>query len=324
MIFDNHNRPINYLRLAVTDRCNLRCFYCMPSEGIRYLPKNELLSFEELVRVVSVLAVMGITKIRLTGGEPFLRKDLIHLMRMIRLIPGIKELHLTTNGLLAGDHIDELSQLVDSINLSLDTLDRKRFHQITRRDEFETCWTAFNKIRQAGIPVKLNMVVMDGKNTDDILPMAELSKESGISVRYIEEMPFNGTGSFHQQISWDHVAILNLLKSHYPDLKRLPTASGATASLYQIPGYQGTVGIIAAYSRTFCGTCNRIRLTAQGMLKTCLYDQGVLSVRDLLRSGVSDEEIKERLLQSFHERPKDGFEAEKASGVYQSMSTIGG
>jgi len=324
LIFDNHNRLINYLRLAVTDRCNLRCFYCMPAEGIRYLPKNELLSFEELVRVVSVLAEMGITKIRLTGGEPFLRKDLLQLMKMIRQIPGIKELHLTTNGLLAGDHIDELRQLVDSVNLSLDTLDRDRFHQITRRDEFEKCWTAFHKIRQARIPVKLNMVVMDGKNTDDIIPMAELSREEGISVRFIEEMPFNGTGSFHQQINWDHVAILNLLRSHYPDLKRLPSGPGATASLYEIPGYNGTVGIIAAYSRTFCGTCNRIRLTAQGILKTCLYDQGVLSVRDLLRSGVSDDDLKASLMQSFRERPKDGFEAEKASGVFQSMSTIGG
>lgn len=296
----------------------------MPAEGIRYLPKDELLSFEELVRVVNVLAKMGITKIRLTGGEPFLRKDLIQLMKMIRQISGIDELHLTTNGLLAGDHINELSSLVDSINLSMDTLDRNRFHQITRRDEFEKCWSAFTKIRQAGIPVKLNMVVMDGKNTDDILPMAELSKEPGISVRFIEEMPFNGTGSFDPTIRWDHVAILNHLKNQFPDLKRIPGGPGATATLYQIPGYNGTIGIIAAYSRTFCGSCNRIRLTAQGMLKTCLYDQGVLSVRDLLRSGVSDEEIKERLLQSFHERPKDGFEAEKASGVYQSMSTIGG
>lgn len=327
-LLDNHNRPLEYLRVAVTDRCNLRCFYCMPEEGIRYLPKKELLSFEEILRLVTILAEMGIHKIRITGGEPFLRKDLMELLRKIKAVPGIRDLHLTTNGLLTGPHIPELKSIgIASVNMSLDTLDPKRFHTITRRDEFHKTWESFNKLRKAGIPVKINMVVMDGKNTEDIIPMASLTRDSGVEVRFIEEMPFNGTGVHPGQLTWNHVAILKNLSDHFPGIQKVPTRPGATATTYQVPGHAGKLGIIAAYSRTFCGTCNRIRLTAQGVIKTCLYDQGVLQVRDLLRAGQSDDEIREAFLRVFRSRPKDGFEAEQLSRtqpVSESMSTIGG
>lgn len=327
-LLDNHNRPLEYLRVAVTDRCNLRCFYCMPEEGIRYLPKKDLLSFEEILRLVHILADMGIHKVRITGGEPFLRKDLMELLRKIKAIPGIRDLHLTTNGLLTGPHIPELKSIgIASVNMSLDTLDPKRFHTITRRDEFHKTWESFNKLREAGIAVKINMVVMDGKNTEDIIPMASLTRDSGVEVRFIEEMPFNGTGLHPGQLTWNHVAILKHLSDHFPGIQKIPTGPGATATSYQVPGHDGKLGTIAAYSRTFCGTCNRIRLTAQGVIKTCLYDQGVLQVRDLLRSGQSDAEIREAFLRVFRSRPKDGFEAEqfaRTQPVSESMSTIGG
>ena len=328
-LYDNHNRPITYLRLAVTDRCNLRCFYCMPEEGIRYIHKKELLTFEEIERLISIMASFGISKVRLTGGEPFVRNDLMKLIRTIVNLPGINDLHLTTNGILTAPHIAELKQLgIGSVNLSLDTLDRKRFHEITRRDEFEPVINTLNLLLKNEIPVKINAVVMEGKNIDDIIPLIELTKNSLVDVRFIEEMPFNGEGNHYPTLLWTHTKIKQYILEHYPSLYKIEDADFSTSSGYRIPGHEGSIGIIAAFSRTFCGTCNRIRITAQGELKTCLYDDGVLNIKEIVRSGKNDEFIKESLLQAFQSRPKDGFEAESKrknrSSISESMSTIGG
>ncbi len=328
-LYDNHNRAITYLRLAVTDRCNLRCFYCMPEEGIRYIHKKELLTFEEIERLISIMASFGISKVRLTGGEPFVRNDLMKLIRTIVDIKGINDLHLTTNGILTAPHIAELKQLgIASVNLSLDTLDRKRFYEITRRNEFEPVINTLNLLLKHEIPVKINAVVMDGKNIDDIVPLVELTKNSLVDVRFIEEMPFNGEGNHYPTLLWTHTKIKRYLQEHYPSLYKIEDPDFSTSSSYRIPGYQGSIGIIAAFSRTFCGSCNRIRVTAQGELKTCLYDDGVLNLKEIMRSGKNDEAIKESLLQAFQSRPKDGFEAElkrkNPSSISESMSTIGG
>jgi molybdenum cofactor biosynthesis protein A len=328
-LFDNHGRPLNYLRLAVTDRCNLRCFYCMPEDGIQYMPKKELLTFEEIERLIMLMVSMGISKIRLTGGEPFVRNDLMKLIRTIVEIPGVQELHLTTNGVLTAPHIPELKKLgIASVNLSLDTLDRERFKQITRRDEFLSTWKTFQLLQQAEIPVKINAVVMEGKNIDDIYPLVDLTKNENVSIRFIEEMPFNGEGNHYPKLNWTHKRILDYIRLVYPTMQKIADPANSTSSNYQIEGHAGTVGIIAAFSRTFCGTCNRIRMTAQGTLKTCLYDDGVLDVRKLLRSGSSDEEIKSKLLNAFRNRAVNGFDAEASRSSHQpaheSMSTIGG
>jgi molybdenum cofactor biosynthesis protein A len=327
-IFDNHGRPINYLRLAVTDRCNLRCFYCMPEEGIHYLPKKELLTFEEIERLVTLMAQMGISKVRLTGGEPFVRNDLMQLVKKIVGIRGITDLHLTTNGILTAPHIPELKRLgIASVNLSMDTLDSERFKLITRRDEFGKTFDTLQQLIDHGIPVKVNTVVMDGKNSEDILPLVELTKDKNVSVRFIEEMPFNGQGSHYTSLEWTYKRIFTHIQQQFPSIQKVSDPENSTAYHYQIPNFKGNIGIIAAFSRTFCGTCNRIRVTAQGMLKTCLYDEGVLNVKDLMRSGLSDIEVKESLLKAFSNRPKDGFEAEKKRSTHlvsESMSTIGG
>jgi len=327
-LYDNHGRPLNYLRLAVTDRCNLRCFYCMPEEGIRYLPKKELLTFEEIERIVSLMAEMGITKIRLTGGEPFVRNDIMKLIRRIKIIPGIDSIHLTTNGVLTAKHVPELHGLIASVNLSLDTLDKDRFKQITYRDEFDSVLETFHALVQHSIPVKINAVVMEEKNIEDILPLVELTKKYAVSVRFIEEMPFNGEGSHYPKLSWTYKKILEHIQRQYPNLQKIADPENSTAYHYSIPGHQGNIGIIAAFSRTFCGTCNRIRLTAQGVLKTCLYDDGVLNIRDLMRSGVDNKQLQSALLKAFNTRPKDGLEAEQNrishAPVSESMSTIGG
>lgn len=328
-LYDNHNRPLNYLRLSVTDRCNLRCFYCMPEEGIRYLPKKELLSFEEIERLVTLLAGMGITKVRLTGGEPFVRTDLMKLIRKISAVPGITCLHLTTNGVLTAPYISDLKALgIASVNLSLDTLNRERFKQITLRDAFDSVMNTLELLIENQIPVKINAVVMDGKNIDDILPLVELTKHRDISVRFIEEMPFNGEGAHYPVLTWTHRKILSYITEAYPTLQKINDPDNSTASNYKVPGYHGDIGIIAAFSRTFCGTCNRIRVTAQGILKTCLYDDGVLNIRDLMRTGCSDDQIEQKLMHAFAHRPKNGFEAEQQrtanTPVHESMSTIGG
>ncbi len=327
-LFDNHNRPVNYLRLAVTDRCNLRCFYCMPEEGINYIPRKELLTFEEIERLVTLLAQMGITKIRLTGGEPFVRTDLMELIRVIIKIKGIHDVHITTNGILTGPHIPELKSLgIASMNLSLDTLDRERFKMIARRDEFIKTWETFRLLLKHDIPVKINAVVMEGKNTDDILEMVRLTEDQNVSIRFIEEMPFNGEGSHYATLQWTYKKILEHIQKEFPAIQKIQDEQNSTADHYQIPGFKGNVGIIAAFSRTFCGSCNRIRVTAQGTLKTCLYDDGVLNIKSLMRSGVGDSEIKEHLLHAFSHRPKDGLEAEqnrRQHSVLESMSTIGG
>lgn len=326
---DNHGRPIEYLRLSVTDRCNLRCFYCMPEQGIHYLPKHELLTYEEMLRLVSVLSRFGVKKVRLTGGEPFVRKDLMQFIRNLNNLEGISSIHLTTNGVLTLPYIHEFRKGgIASVNLSLDTMDRQRFLAITRRDEFDKVMETFHALLQAGIETKVNAVVMEGKNTEDIIPLAELARDHPVEVRFIEEMPFNGEGAHYASLRWTHREILEELEKSYPSIRRRFDEAGSTAATYAVDGFKGTIGIIAAYTRTFCGACNRIRITAQGTLKTCLYDEGVLDLRQLMRSGATDEDLAAALRHAFKTRSKDGFEAEAkrlpGHKVSESMSTIGG
>lgn len=327
-VIDNHGRPISYLRLAVTDRCNLRCFYCMPEEGIKYVPKPHLLTWEEMQRVIRLLASMGVDKVRITGGEPFVRRGIMEFLEEIRKIEGLRQINITTNGVLTAPLVPEFKRLgIKSVNLSLDSLNRQHFFEITRRDEFQNVWQTFEALQEYHISTKLNTVVMSGKNTDDIIPMAELTRVHNVSVRFIEEMPFNGDGAHEYQEFWNYRKILEELKKHYPGIYKLSDPPASTSYNYQIPNHKGTIGIIAAFSRTFCGTCNRLRITPQGQFKTCLYDDGVFNIKDLLRSGLSDEVLKRRIFEALQNRAKDGFEAEsrrKVSLISESMSTIGG
>ncbi len=328
MLYDNHGRIINYLRVAVTDRCNLRCHYCMPEEGITYVDRKELLSFEEMERIISVFSQLGISKIRLTGGEPFLRKGLIDFLQRITAIEGITSTHITTNGTLTDDKVALIRDLgINSINLSLDSLDPDRFFKITRRNSYDKVMSTLTQLIEYEIPTKINMVVMNRHNIDDILPMIELAKHNNIGVRFLEEMPFNGSGSHEDHDTWNHVQILNYIKEHHPGISRAVAGPNSTSTNYSIPGYSGTLGIIASYSRTFCGTCNRIRLTPTGVLKTCLYDDGIFNIRDLIRSGATDIDLQNALKDALSHRAKDGFEAERNrvnTKISESMATIGG
>ncbi len=328
-LFDNHGRIINYVRIAVTDRCNLRCFYCMPEKGIQYVPKDDLLTYEELIRLSRLFVSLGIEKIRITGGEPFVRRDMMEFIRSLSQMKGLKQIHITTNGTTTAPLVPELKALgVRSVNLSLDTLDKARFFEITRRDVFPEVMDTFHALIRHGIPTKINAVVMEGKNIGDILPLVELAREYPVSVRFIEEMPFNGEGRLALGQFWDHRRILDHIRTRYPEMEKVPDPPHSTSYNYHIPGFQGKIGLIAAYSRTFCGTCNRIRLTPQGTLKTCLYDDGVFNIKNLMRAGATDEQLTESLVQALNHRAKDGWEAEKNRNfglpISESMSTIGG
>jgi len=328
-LYDNHNRLLNYVRLAVTDRCNLRCNYCMP-ENVTYLPKKELLTYEEMLRIVQLLAQMGISKIRLTGGEPFLRKDIDYFIQQINAIEGIKKIHITTNGVLLAPYVPHLKSLgIQSVNLSLDSLNKDRFFEITRRDTFDAVMESFYQLLEIQMPLKVNMVVMKGKNESDIIPMVELAKKYPVGVRFIEEMPFNGGDETSTEPSFiNYRQIIDRIQQKYPKLIKLKNEANSTSLNYTVADFKGSFGVIPAFSRTFCGTCNRIRLTAQGMLKTCLYDEGVLNLKKIIRSGADDEELRKLLLHAFRQRPVNGFEAEakrtQVSSSFESMSTIGG
>jgi molybdenum cofactor biosynthesis protein A len=329
LLKDNHGRTINYVRLAVTDKCNLRCFYCMPEQGLDWLARKELMTYDEMLHICSLLVNMGIEKIRITGGEPFVRKDIMQFLTALSKLKGLQQLTITTNGVLTAPHVPELKKIgIKSVNLSLDTLDRNRFFSITRRDELPDVLKTLDTLLYYNIETKLNAVVMDGKNTQDIIPLVNLTKHLPVSVRFIEEMPFNGEADHHPGLQWDHMRILDMIKENYPGIKKIPDPLFSTSYNYHIPGHKGSIGIIAAYTRSFCGTCNRIRITPVGELKTCLYDEGVMNIKNLVREGLNDNELKTALLNALGHRPKDGWEAEQLrrekNPVHESMATIGG
>ncbi|WP_063850729.1 GTP 3',8-cyclase MoaA [Flammeovirga sp. SJP92] len=322
MLTDKFQRQIKYLRLAVTDRCNLRCTYCMP-EHMKFVQKDKLLSFEEMLRLVSLLAENGVEKVRITGGEPFVRKGLIHFLRELVKIEGIKEVAITTNGVLLDEYLDELEEIgIKNINLSLDATSKEKFFEITRRDDFDKVMQSLKLMVAKNFKVKVNMVVMEGKNTDEIIPLANFAKLYPIQVRFIEEMPFNGKGKKVSK-SWNYIDIENELKKEFVDLKELDGSS--TAKVYSSGQLKGSLGIIPAFTRTFCGTCDRLRITSLGELRNCLYSQKGMDLKSVIRSGSSDAEVIEKVKEHLLLKKASGFDEEKNHNKdLDSMSLIGG
>jgi cyclic pyranopterin phosphate synthase len=301
----------------------------MPEEGIDWLAKKELMTYEEMLHISSVLVKMGVEKIRITGGEPFVRKEFMPFLARLLKLHGLEELTITTNGVLTAPFVPELKKLgVRSVNLSLDTLDPNRFFAITRRDVLPSVLETLEALLRHDLEVKINAVVMEGKNTDDIVPLVELTKELPVSVRFIEEMPFNGEGNHYASLTWDHFKILEAIRAGFPTIQKAVDPPFSTSYNYHIPGHKGSVGVIAAYTRSFCGTCNRIRLTPQGDLKTCLYGDSVLNVKDMMRTGAGEGVLQDALLTAISKKEKNGWEAEKNSALKSSlnasMATIGG
>ncbi|WP_196889107.1 GTP 3',8-cyclase MoaA [Aureivirga sp. CE67] len=328
-LIDKYGRQITYLRLAVTDRCNLRCQYCMPAEGIKIVPRNELLSYKEIYRITRALTELGVDKIRLTGGEPFVRKDFMQLLEMLSYNDLLNKINITTNGALVKRHISELEKMkINTINLSIDSLKPERFFEITRRNNFNDVWEALELLEKSSINLKLNIVVQPGVNTDEIVDFVALSKDRNLSVRFIEEMPFNGTGKRSMEEIWDYRRILKEIRKGFPEFETLTNEKSSTSKNFKLYDSVGNFGIIPAYTRTICHDCNRVRITATGMIKNCLFDDGVFNLKEALKKDISNEELKALFLKIIPQKPKNGFVAEenrkRNPNVSESMSTIGG
>ena len=327
-LVDSFGRQINYVRLAVTDRCNLRCQYCMPAHGIEIVPRKELLTYKEMYRVIRVLTELGVNKIRLTGGEPFVRKDFIDFLEMLSFNDLLDDINITTNGALIYKHIETLEKLkkVKNINLSIDSLQADKFNEITRRNVFDEVYKTMEALEKSSMNLKLNVVVQSGMNTNEINDFVRLTKDKDIAVRFIEEMPFNGKGQREMKESWNYNKILKEIKSEF-DIVEVQSEKSSTSRNFSIENHKGSVGIIPAFTRTICGDCNRIRITSTGTFKNCLFDDGVFNLRDFIRNGASNDDLKKLFLSLVKEKPENGFvaEANRTKGsVSESMSTIGG
>ncbi len=323
-LIDNHDRPITYLRLAITDRCNLRCRYCRPEEGVPFIPHKEILRFEELERLVAIFCSLGINKVRVTGGEPFSRRGCLPFLTRLRKIDGLQHLHITTNGVKTSRFLDELAAIdIDSINVSLDTLDQKRFWKITRRDYLEAVMQTVHGVLARSIPLKINSVVLKDTSDDEIIRLAGLARDFPIALRFIEKMPFSGTV---RSGKLENGNLSQRLKRIFPAIEECTDTLPTTARIFALPGYKGSLGIIQGYSRLFCSTCNKVRITPTGMLKTCLYDNGVLDLKKMLRSGLDDKEIESVILNCVQNRCVNGHEAELNAkrAKEPSMASIGG
>jgi len=327
-LVDNFGRQMEYVRLAVTDRCNLRCQYCMPAQGIDIVPRQELLTFKEMYRLIRVLTELGVHKVRLTGGEPFVRKDFVGFLEMLSHNDLLEAINITTNGALISHHIDRIEKLekVKDINLSIDSLSREKFAKITRRDAFSEVYKTLELLEKSSLNLKLNIVVQSGVNTDEIVDFVRFTKNKNVAVRFIEEMPFNGKGQREMQENWTFKKILNEIKTEF-NVRELVSEKSSTSRNYAIDNHLGTVGIIPAFTRTICNNCNRIRITSTGTFKNCLFDDGVFNLRDFMRKGASNEDLKELFLSLVKAKQENGFIAEanrKNGAASESMSTIGG
>ncbi len=328
-MIDGFGRTIDYLRISVTDKCNLRCKYCMPEGGIELIPHEELLSLEELYRVVRIMEKLGIKKVRFTGGEPLVRKNLIKLIEDVGKLPGIEEIAMTTNGVLLADRAAELKKAgLTGVNISLDTLDRERFQDITGVDAEDSVCRAIRRAREEDLKVKINCVPCRELNEEDVVSLAALAMWNAVDVRYIELMPL-GCGKHFHGIPSDE--ILEKLEIQYGKATPIAVRCGnGPANYYQFEGFEGRIGFISPMSHKFCSECNRVRLTAEGKLKLCLhYDTGI-ELKPLLRGGYSDAQIREVILEEVNRKPKshsfvqEASEASVAHSDSRRMVQIGG
>lgn len=308
---DTFNRQHDYLRISVTERCNLRCLYCMPEEGVPLSPPAHLLTSPEIVYLSSLFVSQGVKKIRLTGGEPTVRRDIVPLMQGIGDLRqgGLKEICLTTNGISLHRKLDPMVEAgLTGVNLSLDTLDPFQYQLMTRRKGLDAVWKSIERILEmnklgAGVKLKINCVVMRGVNDRDIIPFVELGRESPVEVRFIEYMPFDGN-KWSQNKMFSYQEMLAVIRERYPNIEKVPDHKNDTSKTYRVPGFEGRVGFITSMTQDFCGTCNRLRITSDGNLKVCLFGNSEVSLRDIVRKAndgrpIDDSALRDlRLLES--------------------------
>lgn len=323
MATDIYQRKINYLRVSITDRCNLRCFYCMPKEGVEWQEAKEILRYEEIERIIGIALKLGINKVRLTGGEPLVRKNVVPFIQRVAKMDGIKDLSMTTNGILLASKAKALKDAgLKRVNISLDTLNYAVFKEISNFDKLGDVLAGIDKALEVGLtPLKINMVLMKNVNEEDALEMAQWTKEKPIHVRFIELMPMGGTGR-------SCFLPVEILKQRIEDQEKILPVEGPSgagpAVYYTFPGAVGTIGFITPVTQHFCHQCNRLRLTADGKIRPCLMSPLEVNIKEKLRQGASDEELEEVFRQVINLKPESHhLEKEEYKGK-RRMSQIGG
>ena len=321
---DKFGREIDYLRVSVTDKCNLRCIYCMDEKDNSFLKNDEKLTDDEIYRIVKESSKLGIKKVRITGGEPLVRPDLIKLVSKINSITGIEEIYLTTNGILLADMIDELAvNGLKGVNISLDSLNEERFNKLTRLGKLNKVLEAIDKAISLGIKVKLNTVIVNDINKDEIIDFVNLTKEKELDVRFIELMPIgiaiNYKGATNEEV-------LKVISENYSDYEEVVRSkSGGPASYIKLKNAKGKIGFISAISNCFCEECNRIRLTPEGFLKQCLHFDYGIDLKNKLRTGITDEELRKLIYDNIYDKPEKHLFLEKSDHKeLKFMNQIGG
>ena len=329
-MLDRAQRKIEYLRLSLTDRCNLRCQYCMPAAGVEKLRHEDILTFDEILRVVRALAELGVRKVRLTGGEPLVRRGLVGLVRDIKAVPGIEQVVLTTNGVQLGSMAADLAAAgLNGINLSLDTLDAATFHRLTRVGELADVLAGIEAVQAAGLRLKINCVPLRGINEADIPRLVALARQDDVQVRFIELMPI-GCARTAGLTGIPMAEVRSRIEQHFGLALQLvgrPAGSlNGPAVCYRLPGFTGQVGFIDAIEHKFCTECNRVRLTAEGFLKLCLNAKDGLDLRTLLREGISEDTLRLALRQSIWHKPLEHHftDAHDLNRDRRAMYQVGG
>ena len=316
---DHYGREIEYLRISLTDLCNLRCVYCMPAEGVSKLRHGQVLSIEEVCEIAEAAVELGIRKIRLTGGEPLVRRGVVDLVRMLKALPGLEELALTTNGILLPDLAQPLKEAgLDRVNISLDTLDAEKYRRLTRIGSLDQALAGIRAAQEAGlVPIKLNAVLIGGVNDDEIPALADLTRTQPFEMRFIELMPIGDAEVFGPEAYLPADEVLRRL----PELEPLPNERGSVARRYRLPGAVGTVGLISPVSCSFCGECNRIRLTADGHMKPCLH-----AAKEFPLRGLHGEALREAIRAAVNAKPEahGTLAAAQRSEAGRNMNEIGG
>ncbi|KAG5980387.1 hypothetical protein E4U55_004073 [Claviceps digitariae] len=324
---DSFHRQHDYLRISITERCNLRCVYCMPAEGVPLSPNRELLTTPEIIMLSSIFVSQGVSKIRLTGGEPTIRQDIVPLMQQIGALRarGLKELCITTNGISLRRKLDSMVQAgLTGVNLSLDTLDPWQFQIMTRRKGFEAVRDSIDRILEmkrlgADIKLKINCVVMRGVNDREVLPFVEMTREKDLEVRFIEYMPFDGN-RWNKNKMLSYSEMLDMIREQHPGLEKVVDHKNDTSKAWHIPGFAGRIGFITSMTHNFCGTCNRLRITSDGNLKVCLFGNAEVSLRDMLRRCNNGDPIDAQAYEAIKQIEMDRRQGRVAAGQKPGMA----
>jgi GTP 3',8-cyclase len=326
---DKFGRVAKKLRISVTDRCNMRCVYCMPDNNTSWFEQNNILNYDQIVRLVTIFTKFGVEKIKITGGEPTIRPKIEDLIRSISNINGIKSISMTTNGILLKDKVKQLKESgLDSVNISLDTFDSERFKSITGIENglnkvLESIFAA----KSAGIQVKINTVIMRNWNDDEIVHFAQFSRETGIAVKFIEFMPLDGTGIWSNNLVFSKQEMIDIIETKINKLVPLYNDNSDPARLYSFKDSKSVIGFIASITEPFCQYCDRVRITSNGKFLTCLFEKNGYDLKKLLQQGKSDVEIGEYILESIKKKPEGIISIIKSNSLKPSlnkMHTIGG